>query len=146
MWPMPLGATVYGRAMTKPDRALDAPGVARLEPHRVGDVLRARRAEVIERVRALDASFADIVEAAEGSNLDDEHDPEGATIAVSREQVTALAAASRQQIEMIDQALARLEAGTYGTCVRCGRPIAPGRLEARPEAADCITCASTLAR
>ena len=132
--------------MTGPDRDLHAPGVRGIDADRTRSVLRARRAEVVAGIGELDASFADIVAAAEGSNLDDEHDPEGATIAVSREQVSALATASHRQIEAIDQALARLEAGTYGTCVRCGQPIARGRLEARPEASDCITCARTGAR
>ena len=34
----------------------------------------------------------------------------------------------------------RAREGTYGTCVRCGRPIASGRLEALPWAAHCIEC------
>ena len=35
---------------------------------------------------------------------------------------------------------ARLEAGTFGTCVRCGKPILLERLEALPWAARCIDC------
>ena len=45
-----------------------------------------------------------------------------------------------QQLELVDAALARLDAGTYGTCLRCGRPIPPGRLEALPWAAHDIDC------
>jgi DnaK suppressor protein len=45
-----------------------------------------------------------------------------------------------QLIEAVDGALARIEAGTYGTCVTCGRPIAAARLEALPAAAHCIDC------
>ena len=37
-------------------------------------------------------------------------------------------------------ALNRLEAGTYGTCVSCARPIPPERLELRPGAATCTGC------
>ncbi|MFD1936218.1 MULTISPECIES: TraR/DksA family transcriptional regulator [Nonomuraea] len=37
-------------------------------------------------------------------------------------------------------ALKRLEEGTYGDCVDCGRPVPEGRLEARPEAARCVQC------
>lgn len=37
-------------------------------------------------------------------------------------------------------ALARIGAGTYGRCVGCAEPIPEGRLEARPDAARCITC------
>ena len=40
------------------------------------------------------------------------------------------------------RALLRVKNGTYGECVRCGAKIAPKRLEARPEAALCISCAN----
>jgi DnaK suppressor protein len=39
------------------------------------------------------------------------------------------------------RALAKVEEGTYGTCDRCGRPIAPARLEAAPKSVLCIDCA-----
>jgi DnaK suppressor protein len=45
-----------------------------------------------------------------------------------------------QQLDAIEKALDRLDAGTFGTCTRCGRPIAPERLEALPWAAHCIDC------
>ena len=44
------------------------------------------------------------------------------------------------QLAMVDAALARLGAGTFGTCVRCGSPIPAGRLEALPWAPRCIDC------
>jgi DnaK suppressor protein len=40
----------------------------------------------------------------------------------------------------IDEALARLDEGTYGTCVVCGREIPKARLEAVPWAASCVEC------
>jgi DnaK suppressor protein len=49
-----------------------------------------------------------------------------------------------QQLELVDAALERLGAGTFGTCLRCGRPIAPARLEALPWAAHCIECQSAI--
>ena len=51
-----------------------------------------------------------------------------------------------QQLELVTEALARLDEGTFGTCVRCGRPIAPDRLEALPWAARCIDCQRLAAR
>ena len=42
----------------------------------------------------------------------------------------------------IDAALARIEAGTYGTCVQCGAQIPEERLELRPFAGRCVTCTS----
>lgn len=52
------------------------------------------------------------------------------------------AAAHRRVIAQITDALDRLHAGTYGTCVRCGEAIAPARLEAIPHASACISCQS----
>jgi RNA polymerase-binding protein DksA len=46
-----------------------------------------------------------------------------------------------KEIASVKRALARIEDGTYGECVRCGEDIAPARREARPEAALCIDCA-----
>lgn len=42
----------------------------------------------------------------------------------------------------IDEALARIAAGTYGVCVSCGNPIEEGRLFALPTAALCLSCES----
>jgi len=52
------------------------------------------------------------------------------------------AALVAREIASIDRALLRIENGNYGECVRCGADIAPKRLEVRPEAALCISCAS----
>lgn len=45
-----------------------------------------------------------------------------------------------QMIEEIDHALFRIEAGTYGKCVHCGKPIDEQRLEAMPSAQDDAKC------
>ena len=42
----------------------------------------------------------------------------------------------------IETALRRIEAGTFGACETCGKPIAPERLEALPWAVDCVDCHS----
>ena len=104
-------------------------------------LLDAERRETLARLATLTGDFDALVEASEGSNADDEHDPEGATIAFERSQVDALARQAREHLREIDAALSRLDAGDYGTCERCGRPISAGRLEARPTARTCIDCA-----
>ncbi len=55
----------------------------------------------------------------------------------------AQAALVAREIASVNRALLRIENSTYGECVRCGDAIAPKRLEARPEAALCISCASS---
>jgi RNA polymerase-binding protein DksA len=58
----------------------------------------------------------------------------------------ALRDRATQHLELVDAALERLAAGTFGTCQRCGKPIAEGRLEALPWAAHCIGCQSEIDR
>lgn len=41
---------------------------------------------------------------------------------------------------LIDEALKRIEEGTYGNCIECGKPIAKTRLKALPHAEVCINC------
>ena len=42
--------------------------------------------------------------------------------------------------EMLDDALRRLEEGTFGVCVSCRNSIPYGRLLVMPEAAYCVSC------
>jgi DnaK suppressor protein len=51
-----------------------------------------------------------------------------------------------EQLEQVEQALGRLEDGTYGKCQNCGQDIAPGRLQAMPQATLCIRCQEELER
>ncbi len=51
-----------------------------------------------------------------------------------------------QHLAAVDAALARLDDDSYGGCVRCGRAIAPERLDALPWAAHCIECQTILDR
>ena len=44
------------------------------------------------------------------------------------------------QLILVDAALTRLDDGSFGACVRCGKPISVARLEALPWAAYCIDC------
>jgi DnaK suppressor protein len=50
--------------------------------------------------------------------------------------------ASRDRLHLIDEALAKMEEGTYGVCSGCGETIAPARLEARPLSVRCVGCAT----
>lgn len=52
----------------------------------------------------------------------------------------AIAAHTQQLLTQFNEALARMEEGTYGRCKNCGRPIQPARLIALPYAALCIGC------
>ena len=102
------------------------------------------RARTLEQVVALARAFDELVESAEFVATDDEHDPEGHTIAFERQQVAGLLRAARSHLAELDLAIAQLDAGTYGRCARCGRPIADERLAALPATRICIDCARRL--
>jgi RNA polymerase-binding transcription factor DksA len=93
-------------------------------------------------VAALRRELGDVIASASSTTGDDEHDPEGATIGFERAQAQALLDQAVAALADLDAALARRAAGTYGTCIACGQPIAPERLEARPGASRCIACES----
>lgn len=46
----------------------------------------------------------------------------------------------RLLLSKIDQALAKIDEGTFGVCEDCEEPIEPKRLEARPVSSLCIAC------
>jgi RNA polymerase-binding transcription factor len=116
--------------------------MSRCEEAAVREALRAERTTTVSRLGAMSAEFDDIVAGSAGSNLDDEHDPEGSTIAFERAKVAALRREAAAYLSDLQRALARLDAGSYWTCERCGGRIAPERLAARPATRVCIACAA----
>lgn len=57
-----------------------------------------------------------------------------------RERDLALSAIEQDRLAQIEAALDRLDDGSYGICLACGEPIAPGRLEILPYAMLCVSC------
>jgi RNA polymerase-binding transcription factor DksA len=114
-----------------------------MEESTVRGLLDAEREATLARVQAMTTDFEGIVAASADSNIDDEHDPEGATVAFERAQIAALLTQARACLDDLDRALARLAAGNYEVCERCGAQIASERLAARPAARTCIGCAAS---
>lgn len=103
------------------------------------DAIRERLRSTIREVLARNAKI-------EG-DLRREQNPLGGdwdenAIVVENDQVLeALDADNRAHVAQLRAALARLDDGTYGRCVRCDGRIAAARLEAMPEVTICIDCA-----
>jgi DnaK suppressor protein len=57
-----------------------------------------------------------------------------------REHELALTHNARELLAQNERAIARIEAGTYGTCESCGEPIGKARLQAFPRATLCVSC------
>jgi DnaK suppressor protein len=68
----------------------------------------------------------------------DNHPADMASVTLDRELDESIEEGAQQTLEQIERALVKLDAGTYGTCERCGKPIGEDRLRARPWATLCI--------
>jgi DnaK suppressor protein len=76
-----------------------------------------------------------------GEGGDEIPDPnDRATVEEERNWSLRLCDRDRKLIGKIQQALARLEAGTFGRCAACGKAISAARLRARPVTDLCIDC------
>jgi DnaK suppressor protein len=95
--------------------------------------LEAQLAELEDRLARIERDLAEPLDADSSERavqMEDDQSLEGQAAVISNE------------VASIRRALERIEDGSYGECVNCGNEISEGRLEARPEAALCIKCAS----
>src|SRR5665647_1326367 len=65
-----------------------------------------------------------------------------ATVSLMAETNLTLLGPKRQELEAIEEAMNRIEGGSYGYCEVCGLSIEPRRLEIMPEAPLCRNCMS----
>ncbi len=72
------------------------------------------------------------------TDVDFNHPGDSGTETYEKEKDLALIEALDAQLAQIRNALGRIEAGTYGTCERCGKPIPEERLNVIPYATLCI--------
>ena len=105
--------------------------------------LAQRRAELLRLRERLLQAAADLAadDAGEGeinSAAGDQHLADHATDLVDREVEQSLGENADNVIAEIDEALWRIEAGTYGTCAVCGAVIPEERLDAVPYAILCL--------
>jgi len=107
-------------------------------------LLHERRAGDIAEAQKLAESLGEVLASRADGTADDEHDPEGPTMSFEWTRLQSLRGDTAQDMAAVDAAIARVEAGTYGGCSRCGRPIGLDRLRARPTAELCIACALTV--
>jgi DnaK suppressor protein len=104
-------------------------------------LLGARRDDIERDLVRQGATLAEVRAARSGGDADDEHDPEGPTLSDEWSLRAGVHAELAAALAAVDAALARIDDGSYGTCLRCGEPIGRDRLEARPAAEFCIRCA-----
>jgi len=108
----------------------------------VDAVIRQRRADPGEERRRLLAELGEEIQAP--SQMTYGSQAAAASQVFEQQRDLALRERAEQHLALVDAALERLDDGSYGACLRCGKPIAPERLEALPWAAHCIACQSDL--
>ena len=104
-----------------------------MTPKKAREILLARRAELVGHLEQIEDQLDDPAP----KDWED-----AATEAEDDQMLESLGQVERAEVSRIDAALARVEAGTYGECVRCGEPVAPKRLELLPETPFCASCAA----
>lgn len=102
------------------------------------------RARLLQQRAALTAGSKDAADSRAPVQLDQSSVGRLSRMDAMQQQAMALATEARrtEALRRIDQALARLDAGTYGACVTCGEDIAPKRLALDPAVATCLECAA----
>jgi DnaK suppressor protein len=96
--------------------------------------LREKERELQSEIARLKAEARISGEAEVGDLADAATSSEGLALAESLQEETL----ASQTLIQVQDALRRLEDGTYGKCIACGRPIEAARLEAIPWAPYCL--------
>lgn len=93
--------------------------------------------EIITQLMATSSDFKNIVEDMESKDSIDI-----ASDDIDRKMLETFGNKDLNRLKLIDSAIARIEQGKYGLCMKCGKNIPQARLEAIPYALMCIECKS----
>ncbi len=130
-------ATAHSGAAALPVRA----GERRWTEAEIAKVRGQLEAEATALRTDIDRAESDIASRlsdAVGDAGDDQADVGAKTF--EREHELALTHNARELLAQSERAIARIDAGTYGTCESCGQAIGKARLQAFPRATLCVTC------
>jgi RNA polymerase-binding protein DksA len=101
----------------------------------IKEKLKSRHAELTARLGRIETRLRH----SDGEFPDDW--TERATELQNAQALEAISHEERLELKHLTEALARIEAGTYGVCECCGTQIPTGRLAAMPSATRCTSCA-----
>jgi RNA polymerase-binding protein DksA len=111
-----------------------------MKTDRYRDILLEEQSRVATAINHLHEDNSGSLEDETEEETYDNHLADSATATLNREIDYTLEENAEHLLAAINQALQRIETGTYGTCGRCGKSIAEERLEAIPYANRCIDC------
>ena len=96
---------------------------------------------LIEKRAELDSAYRDKLQRSEDDGADGARDSvDEASVNYNKEFWYSLSDSDRMILRMIDEALRRVEDGTFGECTHCEKPIQKKRIEAVPWARHCLEC------
>ena len=121
------------KAASDPRKELDKKTLQRLKR-----TLLKEREEIIGEVKQIHESSREM-----GQDGIQDIGDEAANI-YNKQILLSLSENERLRLQEMDEALDRMENGTYGTCEECGGPIGLKRLEVRPIAIYCVPCKTKL--
>lgn len=104
--------------------------------------LRDRRDALLNSIGEAAAQLAEIRAERADTPADDEHDPEGSTMSTEWSRAEGIHSDAQRELDELDRAEQRMTDGTYGICAVCGKDIPVARLELRPAATLCVSCAN----
>ncbi|MFD5189978.1 TraR/DksA family transcriptional regulator [Streptomyces sp. NPDC058357] len=128
-----------GVATTAPGELAVRPGEDPWTPEEVAEARAGLSSEVLRlrsELETASAALAGLMRDSGDGAGDDEADT--GTKNITREHEMSLAANAQEMLEQTERALARLDAGTYGLCEICGKPIGKARMQAFPRATLCV--------
>jgi RNA polymerase-binding protein DksA len=104
-------------------------------------IILERRKDIVEELDMLRESMVDTTTGEYvGENSSYSLHMEQGTDTMEREKLFLMAARQQKFLNYLDDALVRIEKGTYGICIECGNPIERERLEAVPHTQLCSKC------
>ena len=124
--------------MAKTDKAKASTAAA---PDLTQDRYEALQARLLEQRQEIVNMYNQDVRAGQESTDEPTEDiVDRANNSYNRELMFSISDSERQLLLQIEDAINRMNAGTYGRCTNCGNTIHPLRLEAVPWARFCIDC------
>jgi DnaK suppressor protein len=94
----------------------------------------------LELTAEYEQTTAAVAELGRTSDRDGDDEIDAGAKTAEREQQLGVVAAIRERLIQVQRALERLDAGEYGSCETCHRPITAERLAAFPSATACVEC------
>ncbi len=103
--------------------------------------LRAFQERLLEQQKTLERSMLTAVEQGRNVGIDDIQDvADQAVSSYQKELLFSQGTSGHSQLSLVRLALERMEEGSFGECLQCGKPIGEKRLEALPWTPYCISC------